>query len=199
MRRIGIFGGTFDPPHVGHLISAEEVREQMNLEKVLFIPSAVPPLKEISDITDKNIRYEMTKLAVEGNKYFEASDVELKLSSETGGMSYTVNTLLALRAIYHKSQFRLYLIIGMDQLASLDRWYMPQKLFAMSEVIVINKPGWNLQDVKNEYVKQVIPLSVKHLEISSSDIRQRVREGRSIKYLVPESVERFIIKNKLYL
>lgn len=200
MRRIGIFGGTFDPPHLGHLIAAEEVRQQMNLEKVVFIPAANPPMKEISDVSDMMLRYKMTDLAVQGNRYFEASDIEIKLYNDSGGRkSYTVNTLIRLRDIYTRNEFKLYLILGMDQLTILDKWYQPAKLFLMSEVIVINKPGHSLDEVKNDYLKQVTPVPVKNIEISSSDIRTRIRENRSIKYLVTEAVEKFIKQKKLYI
>ena len=199
MRRIGVFGGTFNPPHIAHLIAAEEVRQQMNLEKILFIPSANPPLKNNESILPVNMRYDMTALAIAGNKYFELSDIEIKLAEYSPDTSsYTVNTLIALRKTYKASDFKLYLIIGMDQLAELDKWYQPGKLFLLSEVIAVNKPGYTVKDVKNEFLNRVTLVPVRNIDISSSELRNRVAEGKTIRYLVPYEVEKYIYENKLY-
>lgn len=197
MRRIGIFGGTFDPVHNGHLIMAENVRDQMHLDKVLFIPSKIPPLKTEREITDITHRLNMLKLAIEGNESFEINETELNRESEEP--SYTVDTLLELRKEFAPEQVKFYLILGMDQLISLHKWKDPGKLFLLSEVVIINRPGYLIQQVENEYGRQAIYVPVPNIEISATDIRFRVQEKRTIKYLVPQKVEEYIIKNKLYL
>ena len=196
MKRIGIYGGSFNPIHTAHLITAEDVREQMHLDKILFIPSAQPPHKDSGVLLEASKRLEMVKLALEGNDDFEISDIELKLSGST--KSYTVNTLIALREHYKNEQVKLYLIIGMDQLIGLHTWKDPGKLFMLSEVIVINRPGYVIQQVENEFAQRAVFVPVKSLDISSSDIRHRITENKSIKYLVPEKVEMYIKKNNLY-
>ncbi len=196
MKRIGIYGGTFNPVHTAHLITAEDVREQMHLDKVLFIPSADPPHKKSGGLVEASKRFEMVKLAIEGNDNFEISDIELKSKRST--KSYTVDTLIALREIYINEQVKLYLIIGMDQLIELHTWKDPGKLFILSEVIVINRPGYVIQQVENEFASKAVFVPVKSIDISSTDIRQRIAEEKSIKYLVPNEVELFIKKNNLY-
>ncbi|MEO8512963.1 MAG: nicotinate-nucleotide adenylyltransferase [Ignavibacteria bacterium] len=196
MKRIGIFGGTFDPIHTGHLIMAENVMEQIHLDTVLFVPSGKPPLKNPESITDSTIRLKMVKLAIEDNPSFSVSDIDLKQNSDEP--SYTVNTLLKLRELYSAEQVKFYLIIGMDQLIDLHKWKDPGKLFLLSEVIVINRPGFLIQQVENEYSRRGIFVPVPNIDISSTDIRFRIREKRSIKYLVPAKVENYILENKLY-
>jgi len=196
LKRIGIFGGTFNPVHTAHLILAEYVREQVHLEKVLFIPSANPPHKDHNNLVDAAMRLEMIRLATEGNPNFEPSDIEIRNSQHS--KSYTVDTLLALREKYEPESAKLYLIIGMDNLAELHTWKEPGKLFSLAEVVVISRPGFYMQEVKNDFSGQVTYIPGIMLDISSTDIRERVCGGRSIKYLVPEKVEQFIYKNNLY-
>lgn len=196
MKRVGIFGGTFNPVHTGHLIMAECVREQVHLDTVLFIPSAAPPHKDSSNLLDADTRIEMLKLATEDNKHFEVSDIEIELGKKD--KNYTVNTLMALREKYTAEDTKLYLIIGMDQLISLHTWKDPGKLFFLSEVVVINRPGYLVTQVENEYGRRVIYVPAPNIDISSTDIRFRVTEKRSIKYMVPAKVEQFITENNLY-
>ncbi len=196
MKRIGIFGGTFDPIHTGHLIMAENVLEQIHLDTVLFIPSGNPPLKDADNVADAEHRINMVNLAIEENPSFSVSDIEITQNSDEP--SYTVNTLMKLRQQYPAQQVKFYLIIGMDQLIDLHKWRDPGKLFLLSEVIVINRPGYLIQQVENEYSRQGIFVPVPNIDISSTDIRFRVQENRSIKYLVPGKVEKYITDNKLY-
>lgn len=196
MKRIGIFGGTFDPIHNGHLIITENVFEQIHLDTVLFIPSGKPPLKNADSITDSSHRLNMVNLAIEGNSSFSVSDIEITHNSNEP--SYTVDTLMKLREQYSAQQVKFYLIIGMDQLIDLHKWKDPGKLFLLSEVLVINRPGFLIQQVENEYSRQGVFVPVPNIDISSSDIRFRIQENRSIKYLVPEKVEQYIIENNLY-
>lgn len=196
MKRIGILGGTFDPVHLGHLIIAENTAEQVHLDEVMFIPSKTPPLKNINNISEPVHRLNMLKLAVRGNPGFVINDVEI--NSEGSEPDYTVNTLLKLREQYINKQVKFYIIIGMDQLINLDKWKDPGKLFLLSEVVVINRPGYLVTQVENEYSRQAIMVPVPNIDISSTDIRYRVSENRSIKYLVTPEVENYIYEHKLY-
>ncbi len=194
MTRYGIFGGTFNPVHNAHLIAAESVREQMHLDKILFVPSGVPPLKAPEEILDIKHRLEMVKIAIEDNPFFEVSSIEITAKGKT----FTVDTLLSLRKKYGNEVVTFYLIIGMDNLAVLHTWKDPGKLFLLSEVVVINRPGYLISDVNNEFSRQVLFVPVPDVNISSSDIRLRVQENKSIKYLVPAGVEKYIYENNLY-
>lgn len=196
MKRIGILGGTFDPVHLGHLIIAENTAEQVHLDEVMFIPSKIPPLKNINNISEPVHRLNMLKLAVRGNPGFVINDIEI--NSEGSEPDYTVNTLLKLREQYINEQVKFYLILGMDQLINLDKWKDPGKLFLLSEVVVINRPGYLVTQVENEYSRQTIMVPVPNIDISSTDIRYRVSENRSIKYLVTPEVENYIYEHKLY-
>lgn len=196
MKRIGIFGGTFDPIHTGHLIMAENVKEQVHLDEVLFVPTGNPPLKDNSVVSPAEVRADMVKLAISSNSSFGLSRVEM--DSLDGEKSYTVDTLLKLREEYSAEQVKFYLIIGMDQLIDLHKWKDPGKLFMLSEVVVINRPGYLIQQVENDYGRQCIYVPVPNIDISSTDIRFRIQEKRSIRYLVPGSVENYIVENKLY-
>ena len=196
MKRIGIFGGTFDPIHTGHLIMAENVKEQVHLDTVLFVPSGNPPLKDNSGVSPAEIRAEMVRLAISSNSSFGISEVEM--NAPAGEKTYTVNTLLKLREEYSAEQVKFYLIIGMDQLIDLHKWKDPGKLFMLSEVVVINRPGYLIQQVENDYGRQCIYVPVPNIDISSTDIRFRIQEKRSIRYLVPYAVEEFIKENQLY-
>lgn len=196
MKRIGILGGTFDPVHLGHLIIAENAAEQVHLDEVMFIPSKTPPLKNVNGISEPVHRLNMLKMAVKGNQKFIISETEINSAGDEP--NYTVDTLLKLRKQYINEQVKFYLIIGMDQLIKLDKWKDPGKLFLLSEVVVINRPGYLVTQVENEYSRQAIMVPVPGIDISSTDIRFRVSENRSIKYLVTPEVENYIYENKLY-
>ncbi len=196
MKRYGVFGGAFNPVHMAHLIIAEDVRQQIHLDKVLFVPYANPPHKNGNNLLDSKHRLTMLRLAIEGNSFFEISDIEIKDSSVS--KTYTVDTLMKLRELYKDEGVKLYLIIGLDNLIELHTWKDPGKLFMLSEVVVLNRPGYLVQSVENEYGRRVTYIPAPDINISASDIRYKIKEGKSIKYLVPHSVEKYIEKNKLY-
>lgn len=191
MEKTGIFGGTFNPPHIAHSIVAESVREQMKLDRMLFIPSGNPPLKE--SIPAKH-RLAMAKLAFEGDENFEVSDIEMQNVNER---SFTVNTLNKLIELHKNDPCKFYLIIGIDNLIELPKWKDPEKLFEMSEVVVINRPGY-INDKDTKYADKVSFVTVPYLEISSSMIRNNVLKGFSIKYFVNSKVADYIEINDLY-
>jgi nicotinate-nucleotide adenylyltransferase len=196
MKRYGIFGGTFNPPHIGHSILADDVREQLHLDKVIFIPSGKPPLKSEDEVASSKHRFNMAKIAFEKDEHFEVSDIEISNPREK---SYTVNTLSKLRELYKENFVKLYLILGIDNLISFPDWKEPDKLFALSEVVIINRPGFLVRNAKPEFSEKVKFLNVPNLDISSSMIRDYVAHKKSIKYLVLPEVEKYIKENKLYL
>lgn len=193
MKRIGIFGGTFNPPHIAHSIVAESVRAQLILDKIIFIPSGNPPLKESIPAED---RLAMANLAFGDDINFEVSDIEIRDITEK---SYTVNTLRKLRIKYEGERIKLFLIIGADNLLDLPRWKDPEQLFQLAEIVVINRPGFDPKNSKQEFYEKAKFIDVPFLEISSSMIREYVKIGRPVKYLVTKEVEEYIEDNKLYL
>lgn len=193
MKRIGIFGGTFNPPHIAHSIVAESVRAQLILDKIIFIPSGNPPLKESIPAED---RLAMANLAFGDDINFEISDIEIRDITEK---SYTVNTLKKLRIKYEGERIKLFLIIGADNLLDLPRWKDPEQLFQLAEIVVINRPGFDPKNSKQEFYEKAKFIDVPFLEISSSMIREYVKIGRPVKYLVTKEVEEYIEDNKLYL
>jgi nicotinate-nucleotide adenylyltransferase len=196
LKRIGVFGGAFNPVHLAHLILAEDVRQQMHLDKVLFIPYANPPHKNGGELLDAQKRLHMINMAIEDNANFESSDIEIRRGRDS--ITYTVDTLMALREENKDEAVKFYLIIGIDNLIELHTWKDPGKLFLLSEVVVLNRPGFLLQNVKNEFERQVIFVPAPGIDISSTEIRNKIKEKKSIKYLVPKQVEEYIIKNKIY-
>jgi nicotinate-nucleotide adenylyltransferase len=197
MKRYGIYGGSFNPPHVGHSILAENVREQLSLDKVIFIPSGKHALKDEVSLKDAEHRLNMARLAFEGDPNFEVSAIEIE-KAKNGITNYTVDTLIDLYDRYKDDFIKIYLIVGIDNLIEFPKWKNPNKLFLISEVIVMNRPGYLVQDVDDEFSRKARYLSVPMLDISSTDIRLRVNEGKSIKYLVNPDVEDYIVRHNLF-
>ncbi len=195
MKKFGIFGGTFDPPHIAHLIHAELVRNKMYLNKIIFIPSGNPPLKRKSSVLESNHRYNMAKLCFGSNKNFVVDDIELKNAYQK---TYTIDTLKKLNTKYKNQNVIFYFIIGTDNFIELTKWKDPYEIFSMCKVIVINRPPYKFEDGPNEFKRKVIRVKVPDLDISSTLIRKMVKKGQSIKYLVTERVEKYIIQNNLY-
>ncbi len=196
--RIGVFGGTFDPIHLGHLIVAEDARAALELDMVLFIPAGQPWFKSYRQITDAHHRLAMVRLAVEGNPYFDATDIEIRRT----GPSYTVDTLAELRGQHPDAEFIV--ILGVDALREIDRWHRPRKLFELASVVGMARPGASLDpSVLNAAIpgasSRMRLLDSAQIDISGTDIRQRASEGRSIRYRVPATVEQYIHDNLLYL
>lgn len=191
-KRIGVFGGTFDPIHYGHLIVAQYVAEELSLHKVLFLPAGRPPHKTGRKISHPKMRYHMVKRAIAGNKLFSVSDLELS----PGRASYTVISLKKIKKLYPTSE--LFLLIGVDQALSLSTWKQPEEILKLSRVMVMVRPGYDSADIEDKWKERVRMVEVPLIEISASDIRRRVASGKNIKYLVPDSVEKFIKTNKLY-
>jgi len=185
--RLGLLGGSFNPIHHGHLITAVRAAEAARLDRVLFIPAAISPLKPTRDLASGRDRWALLKAAIRGNPLFTASDLELR----RGGVSYSVDTLRELR---RRSPDSLYWILGTDAARLLPKWKSIDEVRRLVKFIVIARPGDSIpRNMSKESVVRA-PL----LEISSSEIRERVRKGLSIRYLVPEAVERQIRRKGLY-
>lgn len=198
--KIGISGGTFDPIHIGHLVIAEQAREKMGLDRVLFIPSGNPPHKRDIEVTAAEDRYNMVQKAIEGNPYFEASRMEI----DRGGYTYTVDTLRELRRIYGENAL-LYFIIGADILWDLPGWKEQRQVFSLCEFIAVLRPGYDRQAfsgqvelLQHEYGAVIHWIGAPLIDVSSTMLREKVSLGQSIRYLVPEAVENEINTKGLY-
>ncbi|MFO7459787.1 MAG: nicotinate-nucleotide adenylyltransferase [Desulfatiglandales bacterium] len=210
--RLGIFGGTFDPIHLGHLRLAEEVGEGFDLDKVYLIPAASPPHKGGKAVTAFHHRFEMAKLAVEGSTLLAAFDLEARRQ----GVSYSIETLKEFHRLY-PSPLELFFILGMDAFQEIETWKSYRELFDYAHFVVVQRPGiaagkmeerlfslgvpFRRQD-ENRFVGpsgyQVIPMEATLMDISSTGIREKAAAGKSIRYLVPESVRCYILQYGLY-
>jgi len=212
--RLGLFGGTFNPIHYGHLRSAEEVAEALDLDQIWFIPAALPPHKSRADVTSFEVRLALTRLAVGRHPRLKVSDVE----GRRPGKSYTIDTLHHFRDEFGP-QGELYFILGMDSMLEIATWKAYRELFTLSHFVVLDRPGYDRNRLDEILKRQVSPdfqalfsrdgfqhpsgyrvlvQNTTLLDISGTRIRHLVREGRSIRYLLPEPVRRFILKNNLY-
>ncbi|MBS1253965.1 MAG: Nicotinate-nucleotide adenylyltransferase [Anaerolineales bacterium] len=196
--KVGVLGGTFDPPHIAHLIAAEEARVQLSLERVFFMPAGTPPHKLGEHITVSEHRVEMVRRAVASNPHFCVSLVDV----ERSGPSYTVETLHLLRERWGAGT-EIYFIVGMDMLADLSNWRQPREVVSLCRLAVVDRPGF---DISREELESILPgisrnvesVSMPLLNVSSTGLRRRVREGRTIRYYVPADVEAYIQAHSLY-
>jgi nicotinate-nucleotide adenylyltransferase len=195
--RTAVFGGTFDPPHVGHLAVAQDVHETLGLDTVLFIPAARPPHKEGVEITDPELRFRMVEAAVGDDPRFRVSRLEL----EREGPSWTVETLRRLRE--RDPGGTLFLLLGADQWAGFGSWREPEAILELATPVLMSRNGDHPQEVDPGLPSGLRPefreVRVTRMDLSSTELRHRVREGRPIRYLVPEPVRRIIEDEKLYL
>jgi nicotinate-nucleotide adenylyltransferase len=199
--RIGVFGGTFDPVHLGHLITAEQCREQVALDEVWFVPAYLPPHKQDQSVTPFKRRVEMLQLAVVGQPAFRISEIE----KERGGLSFTVDSLEELRS--RRPNDELFLIVGSDCLPDLPGWRDPVGIVKRAGLVVVARPHWAMwsadrlrdalklpADIELRMVEVNIPL----VDLASRELRQKAAEGRSIRFLVTRAVEAYITDKKLY-
>jgi len=193
-------GGTFDPIHYGHLAAAEAARIEFGLCKVIFMPVGNPPHKQSQAISDAEHRYRMTALATSSNSGFEVSRLEV----DKAGITYTFDTMKELRNIYGEAP-AIYFITGADAVLELLTWYKLGELLTLCKFIAVTRPGFDIckleqkiAEITSKYDGEIICLEVPLLEISSTDIRERIRSGKPVKYLLPEEVEAYIHKNGLY-
>jgi nicotinate-nucleotide adenylyltransferase len=199
MKRIGIMGGTFDPIHKGHLALAKAAMNEFVLNEVIFIPTGTPPHKK-RKITNKAHRYKMVKLAIKGKPKYSISRIEL----DRKGISYAVDTCNELKKKYGDSA-KLFYIMGLDSINEILEWKKPLELFKLCEFIVGTRPGSRIRTFRRlvkfpPLQKQVDKIHLMELRenISSSDIRERLKEGKSVKSLLPKAIENYIKRNGLY-
>lgn len=190
--KLGIYGGTFDPVHVGHLILAESVREQLELDEVWFVPAFQNPHKQGQPTTPPKARMEMLRFAIAGNSFFRLSEVEIKRK----GTSFTFETLQTI----HKENpgDELFLLIGADSLKDFPNWREPQAILDMAQVVAVNRERDPAIVPESLDSQKVTILSMPAIDVSATDIRRRCAERESIRYLTPRSVELFIEANQLY-
>ncbi len=193
---IGIMGGTFDPIHNGHLLTAECAAYQYNLDEVIFIPSGNPPHKIEKNISDAEDRYVMSLLATMSNSKFRVSRMEI----EREGLSYTIDTVREIKKLHPGA--KVYFITGSDAILEIFTWKNPEELLEEAEFIAATRPGYCIsqlgQKIYDAYRKNIHILEIPGLAISSTDIRRRRQEGRPIKYQLPEAVEMYVKKHDLY-
>lgn len=191
--KIGIFGGTFDPIHHGHLIVAEYVREHARLDRVIFIPADISPHKQNANPAPSKDRMAMLREAIRPNPFFESADVEIA----RGGVSYTVETLRTLRQ--RNPTDELYLLIGADNLADFLSWREPGEIVRLAQIIVMNRPGFRRVSPDSVLLRSVIQCDVPAIDISATEIRRRLVKGLPISYLVPPAVAKYIARHHLYI
>jgi nicotinate-nucleotide adenylyltransferase len=195
--KIGIMGGTFDPIHVGHLIAAEQARENMALDKVWFMPSYHPPHKSDKPLASPEQRLYMVEKATEGHPAFSTTDIELRRK----GTSYTIDTVLHLADLFPNDFF--YFIIGADMVYYLPKWHKIEEIIKHVRFIGLSRPGFSLNDTDKHQLPDSVLSAVSFIpmplvEISSTMIRESCKRDKSIRFLVPEKVRQFIKENQLY-
>jgi nicotinate-nucleotide adenylyltransferase len=196
--RIGVLGGTFDPIHYGHLAAAEEARVKLNLGKVLFAVSGLPPHKLDEEVTPVEHRVAMVRLGIASNPHFEISLVDV----DRPGPSYTVDTISILQEQWGQNA-EFFFVMGLDSLVEVPTWHQPQRLIQLCHLVAVARPGF---EADMSQLEEAVPgissrmeiISMPEVDISSSDLQLRVREGLPIKYQVPEEVERYIREHQLY-
>ncbi len=196
--RVGILGGSFDPPHIGHLILAEEARDQLGLDKVLFAPAGQQPLKQGQEVTAAEDRVRMTELAIADNGSFEVSRGDV----DRPGPHYTVD-LIAIIAAQLPRDAEIFFLMGFDSLRDLPKWRDPDKLIRIARLVALTRPDvpidWNALEAALPGVRERVRLlDMPELEIASRDLRERVRTGRSIRYMVTDAVGAYIEEQGLY-
>lgn len=196
-RRVGIMGGTFDPIHFGHLVAAEEAYFSLGLSEVFFVPTGNPPHKNSQRVSSAEDRYQMTLLATLDNPHFKLTRLEI----DRQGSSHTIDTLREMRHWYPPGSVSFYFITGLDAVLDILSWKEPFKIVEQANIVAVSRPGYSsgkLDELPSQIREAIIPLEIPLLSISSTEIRQRVTEGRSIRYFLPWTVEHYIYKKALY-
>ncbi len=200
VKRIGVFGGTFDPPHVGHLAAAEHVRQVHHLDQVIFVPVGKPPHKASDRLTSARHRYLMTVLATLENPHFTVSRVEI----DRRGISYTVDTLRQLRAEFGEEN-EYFFLIGYDALNAFHTWREPEQILQMCRLIALARPGYSLHELPEklgslytDFRDRIIIAEMPQFDVSSREIREQIAEGASVRYRVHELVLNYIERFGLY-
>lgn len=199
-KRVGIMGGTFNPIHLGHLIVAENAYEELQLNEVLFVPSGNPYMKEGTDVLDAKTRIDLVGEAIEDNHHFALSTIEV----DRGGNSYSYETIEDLKKANPETEY--FFMVGADSLFTMENWKYPEKIFGAVTVAVASRGGVDpekmaeqISYLEEKYGAKIVVLHSRAVELSSTQIRERVRKGESIRYMVRYKTEQLIRKNRLYL
>lgn len=200
MRKVGIMGGTFNPIHFVHLLLAEAAYEQYHLDEIVFLPSKRPAYKPISEVIEEEHRFHMIELAISDNPHFSVSDMEFYREGNT----YTADTLLELTKKFPDTEF--YFVIGGDSLFSLEKWSRPEIVMEKAHIVAAQRDDKDnerlvqkMMELNEKYKAKIELLQVPMMEVSSRMLRERVKEGQSIRYFLPETVRSYIIKHGFYL
>lgn len=193
-RKIGIFGGSFNPPHIAHLIIAETIRDQFSLDEIIWIPNYIPPHKSTAGTQDALHRLQMVQKTISGHEHFSLSTIEV----DRKGTSYMLDTISLLQEAQPDVLYKL--IIGGDSLNDFMTWHKPLEILAKVPIIVYNRTGIDTKnaEVQQHFSDRISYASAPMMDISSTAIRERVAQGYSIRYLVPDKVRHYILKHNLY-
>ena len=189
-----IFGGTFDPPHIGHLLIAQTVFESEHFERLIFVPANISPTKKNGDSSSPKTRLKMLEMSLINNTNFEISDIEIKRE----GVSYTIDTLEEFVNSLNIDKKDLFFLMGSDTLRSFHTWKDPEKIMELCNIIVAIRPGFTPSDIPQWILDNVRFANIPRFEVSSTNIRARWREGKTIRYMVPKEVWEYINENELY-
>ena len=200
MQRLGIFGGTFNPPHKGHIYIAKEALRSANLDKVIFMPCSLPPHKAVAGEVSPVHRYEMTRIAIQNEPKFEISDLEIKSS----GKSYTAKTLKILKDKYPEA--KLCFVLGGDSLRDMEKWYHPEKIFEIAEIVALKRGGIDdkvfdesAEKYRIKYGAEITAVDISPVEVSSSEVRRLLSEGKDAGHIMDQAVLDYIRENRIYL
>ena len=193
--KVCLFGGTFDPPHLGHLIVAQTIFEAENFDQIVFVPAYQPPHKNGMKISPVDQRLEMLNIAIKENPNFIMSDLEI----ERKGLSYSIDTIMEYKKQNNLNTNEIFYLMGSDSLRQFKKWKDPKMIIDESRVIVAIRPGFRPSDIPNWILAKIQFASIPRIEISSTTIRERWVNDKTIRYMVTESVWQYINKNKLYL
>ena len=193
--KICLFGGTFDPPHFGHLILAQTIFEAEHFDQIVFVPAHTSPHKQKTLVSSVDLRKEMVKIAIQENPNFIMSEIEI----ERGGFSYSFDTIIDYKKKTGIDTKNLYYLIGSDSLKTFHSWHNSDQILDECQIIVAIRPGFRPSDINNQILARIQFANIPRIEISSTQIRKRWREDKTIRYMVSQSVWEFINENKLYL
>lgn len=199
MKKVGIMGGTFNPIHIAHLVLAEQAYEQYELDEILFMPSKRPAYKDLNEVIDEEYRQHMIELAIADNPHFQIDTMEFYREGNT----YTADTLLELKN--KNPEVEYYFIIGADSLFQLELWYQPEVILKLATILAANRGDKDddlvnskIEELTNTYNAQIHLLKIPQIDISSNMIRERIQEGKTIRYFVPRVVQDYIKQHNLY-
>tara|TARA_B100000029_G_scaffold495852_1_gene561346 strand:+ start:483 stop:1067 length:585 start_codon:yes stop_codon:yes gene_type:complete len=193
--KICLFGGTFDPPHLGHLILAQTIFEAEHFDQIVFVPAHTSPHKDKTVVSSVDLRKEMVRIAIQENPNFILSDIEIK----RGGISYSFDTIIEYKKKKDINTKNLFYLIGSDSLKTFHSWHNSTQILDECQIIVAIRPGFRPSDIDNKILARIQFANIPRIEISSTQIRKRWKEDKTIRYMVSQSVWEFINENNLYL